>query len=384
MSLHDVSPTFLAELRLYLGVDDELAATLRELHPIVEPHMNHVVSLFYEAVLAHRATRSVLEDEKQVERLRVSLRAWLEDVFEAGHSDEALAARFRIGRRHVEVGLLPHFMFTAMNVVRRALNNIILDQGTEHTRRYCDAVSRALDLDLTIMVQSYWDVMLSQKLEAPAALAGGMAHEIRNPLNTIALNITLLERRLNGGHTERVAEILDAIRAEVTRMQQLTTEIVNFTRPIDINPQWLGASDFLHRLESVHAARMDEADIELTCTVQGGGWIWADEARLEQVFSNLIANAVDAAPGGHIRIDLHDTNRHWTTIVVADNGSGMDPALRDHVFDIFFTNKAAGTGLGLPIVRSIIESHGGIIEVRSQPGKGTRFTISLPRPEDTP
>src|SRR5690606_4478670 len=97
-----------------------------------------------------------------------------------------------------------------------------------------NAVNRILDLELTIMVQSYWDNLMEMKLKVPAALASGLAHEIRNPLNALALNITLLERKMRAIEDDQSGPIMDAMRSEIRRITALTTEIMDFAKPISV------------------------------------------------------------------------------------------------------------------------------------------------------
>jgi two-component system C4-dicarboxylate transport sensor histidine kinase DctB len=308
-------------------------------------------------------------------------------LFTGPYGAEYFDKRLRIGRRHVDVGLLPHFMFGAMSVIRGEISGILQGHFTDAESRlaHIRSVDRILDLELTIMLQSYWDNMMELKLKIPAALATGLAHEIRNPLNAINLNLTLLERRIAAIETgeSNTAPIVAGIRGEIRRIGSLTNEIMDFAKPIDITPSWRDANVLLNDLKTVHGPTLDASNIELITMVEGPPEIWCDLDRITQVLVNLITNAVQAIEDEGRLVLKVSNNEVGTTITVSDDGEGMPPALKYRIFDIFFTTKAGGTGLGLPICRKIVEAHDGAMDVNSKPGRGTTFTMFLPLPPRT-
>ena len=368
---------FFEEIKEYIGFDEAVEERLRECKPIVKPHFADIVEAFYDALWANPRSRAVFTGPEQVKRLRVSLRRWLESSFTGPWDETYFALRMRIGRKHVDVGLLPQFMFGAMNVIRRHMVRVLTEAET--SVEHLEAVERLLDLELTVMLQSYWDHMMQMKLEVPLALASGLAHEIRNPLNAIVLNLTLLERKMRAGGLEPTP-IVDVINNEVRRLSLLTNEMMDFARPVDIHPAWHRAEEILAELEALHGPAFAAADIDFVAEVTGDAWIWCDRDRLLQALVNFVTNAIDAVEeDGLIRIEIGNES-NATSVCVADNGIGMEPATIYQIFDLFFTRKAAGTGLGLPVIKNIIDAHDGVIEVHSKPGQGTTFLIRLPRP----
>lgn len=374
---------FFEEVKSYLQFSPQDAERLVALRPSVEPHFGKVVESFYEALWQNPRTRAVFDGPEQVQRLRKSLYLWLEELFTGPFDASYFENRMRIGRAHVDVGLLPHFMFGAMNIVRLELLEAVETSEFEGQERLeaIQSVHKILDVELTMMLQSYWDYMMELKLKVPQALASGLAHEIRNPLNAIVLNLTLLERKMRSLDADgENSSIFDAMRNEVRRIQALTSEIMDFAKPIDIICGWHQIESLASDVRTVLGATFEAADVEFTTTVAGDPLIYCDIDRMKQVFFNLLSNALEAVEkGGKVELAF-DGLESGTEIRVVDDGYGMPPSLKYRIFDLFYTNKASGTGLGLPIVRKIVEAHGGSMDVSSKEGQGTEFLIFLPRP----
>jgi len=371
------------ELRRYVEFVPRDAELLLELRESLEPHFGAIVESFYSALEDNPRTRAVFEDDAQLQRLRVSLAKWLGHLFGGVYDEEYYARCMHVGRVHVHVGLAPHFVSGAMNIIRRHIQEVV----SEFEGDYLDhiaAVHKILDIELSLMLQSYWDNLLDQKLRVPQALASGLAHEIRNPLNSIGLNLTLLERRMRSIEgAEGFSPLIEVMRQEVRRIGSLTTEIMDFAKPIELQLGWVNAPMLLETLRALHEPTMNASNIELTLEQSGDPEIWCDRDRILQVLTNLLNNAAEAIEeGGHISISIHNEQAH-TTIEVADDGKGMDPSLKHRVFELFFTDKITGTGLGLPIVGKIVDAHGGSVDLNTRPGRGTQFIIFLPREDRT-
>lgn len=372
---------FFREIKDYVGFDETDADRLEDLHPVVEPHFDRIVEHFYDSLMANPRTRGVFEDEQQIDRLRGTLHEWLDEVFTGPYGDSYYQSRRKIGHVHVEVGLEPRFMFGAMNLVRSELMRILDDAD----RSIGDALSvgRILDLELTVMTQAYWDTLMEQKLEVPVALATGLAHEIRNPLNTLKLQMTLLRRRANeldDNAEETFEPIIESVENELQRIRGLTNDITDFAKPIQLDTGWHPIASLVDELEGAYRASLATLEIEFEIDYDPDDRIWCDVDRLNQALINLIQNAVQAIEGeGRIGIDI-ETDDEGARIFVDDTGEGIPADEKYAIFDMFHTTKASGTGLGLPIVRKIVDAHGGTIEVESDPGEGTTFTIYLPFP----
>ncbi|MFB6374942.1 MAG: PAS domain-containing sensor histidine kinase, partial [Bradymonadaceae bacterium] len=231
--------------------------------------------------------------------------------------------------------------------------------------------------------QAYWDKLMEQKLEVPVALATGLAHEIRNPLNTLKLQMTLLRRRANeldDSAEETFEPIIESVENELQRIRGLTNDITDFAKPIELDAGWHDIESLVDELNGAYAASLETLEIDFQIDYEPDDQIWCDIDRLNQALINLIQNAVQAIDGqGRIRIEIA-TDDEGARLVVDDDGCGIPPDDQYAIFDMFHTTKASGTGLGLPIVRKIVDGHDGTVEVDSEPGDGTRFTIYLPFP----
>ncbi len=222
------------------------------------------------------------------------------------------------------------------------------------------------------------------------ALAGGLAHEIKNPLSTIGLNAQLLAEAIEDldipdDRRDPLLRRIDTLGREVERLRGILTDFLEYAGGLhlhiamqDVNAVITELIDFFEpqahqagvRMRPELAARKLEAPL--------------DAAHLKQALLNLMLNAVQAmaTDPGELIIRTEKATEpdgtHAVVIHVIDTGPGMAPEVLDTIFQPYFTTKSAGSGLGLPTTRRLIEAHGGRIEVFSQPGKGTDITIILP------
>jgi two-component system sensor histidine kinase PilS (NtrC family) len=233
----------------------------------------------------------------------------------------------------------------------------------------------------------------AERLEAVAALSASLAHEIKNPLASIRSAVEQLARMPQAGDDERVLSGL--IVRESDRLSRLLSEFLDFARvrvtridPVDVAAIARGAVS----LAGAHPDR--RAGVEVHCATPDGSLvIEGDEDLLHRAMFNLTLNAVQATPeGGCVRVDVTELaqdhvpaglafERGAVMVRVSDTGSGIDPLVRDRLFDPFITTKPGGTGLGLPVVHRAIEAHRGLVFVDSeQEGgrSGTTFTVLLP------
>jgi signal transduction histidine kinase len=208
-----------------------------------------------------------------------------------------------------------------------------------------------------------------------------VTHEVKNPLNAMTIHLELLRTKLAkqgaGGDVEKHA---DVIGAEIKRLDEVVVNFLKFTRPEELKLEPVDLARMI-----AHVARTVEpealrnhvsvrADIAETLPPVNG-----DASMLGQVFMNLAVNAVQAMPsGGTLRFDARPAGRR-VRVDVVDTGAGISPENLAHIFDLYFTTKKKGSGIGLSMVYRIIQLHDGEVEVQSTPGAGTQFRIFLPQ-----
>ncbi|MDA1016902.1 MAG: ATP-binding protein [Planctomycetota bacterium] len=214
-----------------------------------------------------------------------------------------------------------------------------------------------------------------------AVLAGGLAHEIKNPLSTIGLNVQLMAEDIQDDmpRAGRMRRRVDTIQRECQHLDDILNEFVQFARAgeLELVESDLNAlvQDFLEFFE----AEAKDANIELSQHQDPNlPKVRVDHLLIRQVWMNLARNAIQAMPDGGVLEVLTRSEDENVLVDIIDNGRGMDERTRERMFQAFFSTKASGSGLGLPTVRKIIESHQGTITCESEVGRGTRFTISLP------
>jgi len=221
----------------------------------------------------------------------------------------------------------------------------------------------------------------SQKMEAVGRLAGGVAHDFNNLLTVITLSShMLLDAMKPGAQAEQVKDIADA----ADRASSLTRQLLTFGRKDVLAPKVLDVNAAVREAESM-LRRLIGEDILLIAELEPDARpVTIDPGHLSQVLMNLSVNARDAMPrGGTLIISTMNVDPRQVCLCVSDTGVGMPPEIVARVFEPFYTSKGVGkgTGLGLAVVHGIVEQSGGRIEVESEPGRGTTFSIYLPASE---
>ncbi|SPE32661.1 Integral membrane sensor signal transduction histidine kinase [Candidatus Sulfopaludibacter sp. SbA6] len=217
----------------------------------------------------------------------------------------------------------------------------------------------------------------AERLFALGQLSAGLAHEIRNPLASIAGAAGILQRNLR--LEQKDAECLAIIIKECQRLNHLLTHFLDFARPRAPKYQPTDVEALLDSVMALAAHAIGARPISLGKDVPPQmAPVECDPELMKQVILNLLINAIQATPdGGKISLSAGTRNgRVW--MEVTDEGCGIDAADRDRIFDPFFTTKEGGTGLGLSVAHQIVEQHGGILTAEANPSRGMTFSVSLP------
>lgn len=221
----------------------------------------------------------------------------------------------------------------------------------------------------------------AERLAELGTLTGGLAHEIKNPLSTIQLNLQLLREDLpeDEPFTARVVNRLTTVQKEASRLRDILDDFLRFAgkmeldrKPLDVNRLLEEMVDFFHPQAQIHRVqlRLRPAQEELVVPL--------DERLIKQAMLNLMINAVHAMPQGGELILTARRDDGRAVIDVIDTGRGMEPGVLEQIFQAYYSTKKGGHGLGLAISKRIVEEHGGKISAVSEVGKGTDFRIELP------
>jgi len=219
---------------------------------------------------------------------------------------------------------------------------------------------------------------LREKQAAVGELAAGVAHEIRNPLNAIGIVAQRLKREFSTGEDQQEYESLTGTMvSEISRINESLQDFLEYTRPTSLNFSTLDLMQFLNSIQDLYKSEAMEQHISLT--VQASTLQFdADAEYLRQAISNLVRNALDACESG-ASINLEGQKKGDMIIVkIIDSGAGIAEDQLSRIFDLYYTTKDMGTGVGLALTHKIIADHHGTIEVTSHPGEGTTFEIELP------
>lgn len=375
------------EARSYVGFSSEDEARLRDFHARMHPRFAAVIDHFYDTITRHpRALAVITEGANQIARLKCTLREWLTSGLTGDHDHAWFASRARIGRRHVEVGLADHYMFTAMNLIRADLRHLAVEAYGVDATPVCDSLDRWLDLELAIMVHTYQEDserrlidrerdVQADRLAAVQRLSAGLAHEVRNPLNAAQLQLQLLARRLRrSGAEDSLLEVTGLVDGEIRRLSQLLQEFLDFARPAQVAAV---AADVCAIARQVIDLNTAAAALRGISVILGGDpevVIGCDPGKVHQILHNVIVNAIEAAQSS-VDVEIRATQTGaW--IRIHDDGAGIPDAALARLYEPFFSTKEGGTGMGLSITYSLVALHAGEIQARNI--EGAEFVITLP------
>lgn len=246
------------------------------------------------------------------------------------------------------------------------------------------AVTYALGVDVTEESEMLQRTLRAERLAAVGTLATGLAHEVRNPLNSATLQLQLLERKLAKGtvDVDGVSAIAHIVRDELERLERLVKDFLSFAKPQVVEPKPGNLNGVVDLVLTLLGVEIRKAHVHVERRLDPKlGLVPFEEQSFKQVLLNLMRNSIEAmhaSPNARLTVITQPVpNAAAVELCVMDNGPGFDP--RAPVFDAFYTTKEGGTGLGLAIVHRIVTEHGGTINVVSRPGN-TCFSLRLPQP----
>ncbi|MCF7797409.1 MAG: GHKL domain-containing protein [Candidatus Marinimicrobia bacterium] len=221
---------------------------------------------------------------------------------------------------------------------------------------------------------------IQEKQAAMGELAAGVAHEIRNPLNAIGILVQRLQKELKpaDGAAAELKSLTSTLRNEVNRINTTLEEFLAFARPIPLKQEPVAVKKMFGEIKNLFGSQAESEQKTLTFSITGDPVILGDDHYLHQAMNNLVKNALEATTAGDT-ITLHaETQGEEVLIRISDTGAGIPAEAQNRLFDLFYSTKDSGNGIGLALVHKIINDHEGSIEVASKPHKATIFTIRLP------
>ena len=219
-------------------------------------------------------------------------------------------------------------------------------------------------------------IRYARKLAALGRLSAGVAHEVKNPLNAMMIHLELLRQQVPAPAMPHV----EVIAHEIRRLDEVVQGFLKFARPEDLRLQPLSLAELLNEIVPIVRPEAKRAGVQLIVDCGNAPDINGDSSMLRQAFLNLALNACQAMPdGGTLRIHCESAKGRRVSVSFTDTGVGIKPEHLQRIFDLYFTTKEKGSGIGLSMVYRTIQMHDGEIEVESTPGAGTTFRVMLPQ-----
>jgi PAS domain S-box-containing protein len=235
--------------------------------------------------------------------------------------------------------------------------------------------------DLTEIKTLADQVKRKERLTEMGKLASSVAHEIRNPLNTIGTITQQLGKDFEVKNNQsEFGDLTKLVYKEVRRINDTIESFLIFSKPQPINPKRFFSYELFEQIRKQYASLLNEKGIDFQLIENWKGYVEWDKKQLTQVFINLMENAIDAINiNGKIELQISEKSEAMIEILFSDNGKGIEKENLNRIFNLYFTTKTKGSGIGLSIVQKIIAEHNGILSVKSESGKGTTFTITIPK-----
>ena len=308
-----------------------------------------LLSLLLTLTVTHGVLRPLSRIERTIDRIA-------QGSFQGAESSGAVAKEFQA----VE---------SKLNLLGQQVRGIILPVSPPK--------QKGLDVAMERIAQQ---LDVATRLAAISRLSGGVAHEIKNPLNAIQLRLELLKARLNDSNPEAGPE-LEVLSREVLRLNRVVKTFLDFSRPVEVHFEDVDLAALAREVTDFVKPQAAASNIALDCAIPDSPCrMSGDPDLLKQAILNLVTNAIEAMAGhgpGSLRLTVEPSADKWV-LEVADTGPGIPEELRDKVFQLYFTSKATGSGIGLAMTYRAAQLHNGTIGFTSEGGRGTTFRMEFP------
>ncbi|MBS0266062.1 MAG: PAS domain-containing sensor histidine kinase [Planctomycetes bacterium] len=371
------------ELQQWVGWTDEDGLRVAEAGQLVRPALPALIDDFYDEIARHPDARQVITGgQPQIERLKATLHTWVTELFSGVYDEDYVAKRWRVGHRHVEIGLNQVYANAALGRLRRGLEAVLATQLSHDAARLNalrQSLMTLLDLDLAIIGDAYQSEFTAkqQRMERLATIgqvAGGVAHELRNPLNVVKTSVYYLQH-IKPANPEKTRDHLERISRQVEVADNVISALSDFAKlPMpNKRPTQLAAC-----IDQVLSAETFPENVEVTVSCPANlPLVLVDDKQLRIAVSNLVRNAREAMPdGGQLTIECRQSDG-YVEISVSDTGVGIAPEHITKILQPFFSTKARGIGLGLALTRAILDKNSGTLKVDSELGRGSTFVVRL-------
>lgn len=246
----------------------------------------------------------------------------------------------------------------------------------DHTRMGLGALVTLHDLESVEQIES--ELELSRRMAAIGRLTAGVGHEVKNPINAIVVHLELLKNKLGGEHVPATRH-LEVIDAEIHRLDRVVQTLVDFSRPVELRLQEQDLRKVIGDVLALADEELSTRNVKLEGRLPANPLIAnVDSDLLKQATINVIQNAAQAMPNGGMLRVLLEEDRKMAVLRIADEGIGIPPEIREKIFDLYFTTKSGGSGIGLAMTYRILQLHHGSIDVQSTVGRGTEFSLRIP------
>jgi signal transduction histidine kinase len=232
------------------------------------------------------------------------------------------------------------------------------------------------DLESAEAIES--EIELSRRMAAIGRLTSGVGHEVKNPINAIVVHVELLKSKLTGAGAPATRHI-EIIEAEIHRLDRVVQLLVDFSRPVELQLREQDMRDVIGDVLALSAAELSTHNVKLESHLpERPMFVNIDADLIKQAALNVIQNGAQAMPdGGTLRVILEE-QRKYAVLRIADQGAGIPDEIREKIFDLYFTTKSGGSGIGLAMTYRILQLHYGSIEVQSNGERGTEFLLRIP------
>ncbi len=383
------------KLQKYVGWSDRDARIVNELRDQVRPYFPSMIDDFYQTINEHDFTRQIMTGgDDQIARLKRTLYQWLDSLFCGPYDSEFAWSRWRVGIRHVEIGLDQAYAIAAMGRLRFRINEAVCTLGQEQridTTAAIGSINKLLDIDLALIDLAYQQktmeqlhiaaqerVQQAERLASIGQMVTGLAHESRNALQRSQASLEALLLDIE----DRPDALAQArhIQVALDHLHMLYEEVRSYAAPIVLEREEIDAEKLINLVwENLKPSwSLFQTQVEFHYRGLAPCIINVDRYRMIQVLTNLFQNAIEAAgTQGKIRCTVTCQGNSQVEVAIEDDGPGITEGAAEKIFEPFFTTKSKGTGLGLAIAQRIMEAHHGKISVSRGELGGARFSFQL-------